>query len=143
MLHTAIGYAQGGYFRMYNEKLGKIKIISEGSPVIIKTHNGKKLKGSLKILNGREVIIRDKRIYLADIEEIRKSTSFLNMTGLFLLIGGSGTVALSPSLAVGGPKPVGDAAIAGSLIAASGILLRRLDLKHRQRNWTYHIVFTE
>lgn len=95
-----VAIAQNNAIKITNLNTNKEKIIKENRRITLKTSDGRKIKGRLKLENDKTFIINDVLINLADIEELKRNPLFTSIFTTGVLVYG-GVVLAGFSILVG------------------------------------------
>ena len=79
-------FSQENAIKIMNQTSKKEVVIKENRRIKIKTKDGQKISGRFKIETNNFILIKNKRIDLRDIEEIKRNSLFLSIftSGVFL-----------------------------------------------------------
>lgn len=101
VLFFNVAMSQNNAIKITNLNTNKEKVIKENRRIKLKTSDGRKIKGRLKVENNSTIIIDDVRINLADIEELKRNPLLTSiLTSGFLIYGGAITAGLGVLIGV-------------------------------------------
>lgn len=82
-------FAQEGVLKIVNQTSEKEILIKEHKRIRIKTIEGQKISGRFRIIGKETILIRKKKIKLADIEKIKRNPLLVSIVtnGLFIYVG--------------------------------------------------------
>jgi hypothetical protein len=128
-----------------NEVSKKEIIIKENKRIRIKTVDGQKISGRFKIIGKETILIKKKKIELANIEKIKRNPLLISIitNGLFIYVGAGITIV---GVAVGGITSQSSLfllAIPGAGMIYSGIKSPNFLKGYKKDNkWKYQLITT-
>ncbi|NQU51799.1 MAG: hypothetical protein HQ522_04605 [Bacteroidetes bacterium] len=86
--------SQEKYLSITNSESGKVSVFKENKRIRVKTINGGKLSGKLKIMDNDEVMIKNVIVPITSIARIKNNPLVLNVlvSGSLFIIGGYGVI---------------------------------------------------
>jgi hypothetical protein len=138
-------FSQERVIKIVNEVSKKEIIIKENKRIRIKTVDGQKISGRFKIIGKETILIKKKKIELANIEKIKRNPLLISIitNGLFIYVGAGITIV---GVAVGGITSQSSLfllAIPGAGMIYSGIKSPNFLKGYKKDNkWKYQLITT-
>lgn len=133
-------------FGLFHKTNGNIQYIKNGKRVIIKTLDGKRIKGEMAILNDGRIFVRGQEIGINEIAKITPNPIGPKVVGVGLVaLGGAVTMLeILTSAVVYSVTPFGDNTITpsntGLIISSTGIPFFFVKRSFNDRNWIFQVV---
>ncbi|WP_194976103.1 hypothetical protein [Aquiflexum lacus] len=131
---------------LFHKSNGNIQYINNGKRVIIKTFDGKRIKGEMAILNDGRIFVKGQEVDINEIAKFKSNPIGPKVVGVGIIaLGGAVTVLeLLISTVVVGITPFSDNTIShsgtGLIIAATGIPFFFIKRSFNERNWIFQVV---
>lgn len=137
LLLTFPSFAQQKALVLTKIKTEKTKVYQENKRIKVKTFDGEKFKGKLKIIDVRTIEIDGDQITLDSIKNIQNKPLALEIVNKTLMgLGGIIVIAAFASNSLVGYFLI----VAGPTIASPGILFDNLIGNHKSKKWDYKII---
>ena len=119
----------------------KTKIFKENKRVKIKTLEGGKYIGRIKIVGQKTIEIEGNVIHLNSISNIKSRSVIGGIVGTVLIITGAYFIGIAPIAAFFISSTSGSAFVIGGVVmSSSGIFFNEFAKNHRNTKWSYKII---
>lgn len=139
LISTAV-FAQQKAIEITNIQSGKVKVFEENQRVKIRTLDGKKHVGNLKILDSLCFSVNNQPVKLDSLQSIKNQPKVMGTVKTVVLITGLAIVGASLVAASGGSDSAFLLFTIGSGVTISAGLLEGLNANYSERKWIFKII---
>ena len=139
LISTAV-FSQQKAIEITNIQTGKVKVFEENQRIKIRTLDGKKHVGNLKILDSLCFSVNNQSIKIDSLQSIKKQPRVLGTVKTVVLITGLAIVGTSIIAATGGNDAAFLLFTVGSGVTISAGLLEAINNNNSNRRWKFKIV---
>ena len=139
LISTAV-FSQQKAIEITNIHTGKVKVFKENQRIKIRTLDGKKHVGNLKILDSLCFSVNNQPIKIDSLQSIKNQPKVLGTVKTVVLITGLAVVGASIIAATGGSDSAFLLFTIGSGVTISAGLLEGLNANYSERKWIFKII---
>lgn len=139
-LASFTSFSQQKLIEITNVKTGKIKYFEENQRIKIRTLDGKKHVGNLKISDSLSFTIGNQSVKIDSLQSIKKQTKIMATIKTVVLITGLAVVGTSLIAASGGNDSAFLLLTIGSGVTISAGLLEGINGNNSNRSWKFKII---
>ena len=141
LISTAV-FSQQRAIEITNIQSGKVKVFEENQRIKIRTLDGKKHVGNLKILDSLCFSVNNQPVKIDSLQSIKKQPKTLATVKTIVLISGLAIVGASLIAASGGSDSAFLLFTIGSGVTIGAGLLEGLNANYSERKWMFKIIDT-
>jgi hypothetical protein len=139
-LISLTGFSQQKGISITNIKTGKVKVFEENQRIKIRTLDGKKYVGNLKISDSLNFTINNHSIKMDSLQSIKNQPKVLGTVKTVVLITGLAIVGASIVAATGGSDSAFLLFAIGSGVTISAGVIEGLNANYSDYKWTFKII---
>ncbi|NDP26660.1 MAG: hypothetical protein GZ087_04430 [Flavobacterium sp.] len=133
-------FSQEKVIEITNIKTGKVKVFEENQRIKIRTQDGKKYIGNLKISDSFNFMVNNQSIKIDSLKSIKNQPKVLGTIKTVVLITGLSVVGASLVAASGGSDSAFLLFVMGSGVTVSAGVLEGLNANYSDYKWTFKII---